>query len=490
MPSINHPSKLSNTSDILKTKVVCTIGPKTASKEQLVELVKNGMNVARLNLAHCSHEFAAQVIRDLRSYLEAPGQPLQVAIMVDINGPKVRSGRLADGKPVKLKKGDDFFFVNDNTVLGDATKISTTYTKEFLNIGDVISIDDGLLTFTVVERLENSIRTRVENSGWLGENKGVTFPQRTIDDLPAISPKDKEDILFCIQQGVDMVSVSCMRDVEDVEELRLLLGNSKIKLFAKVENKRGLDNFESILRTSDGIVLDRGYLGTEVALDQVVIAQKNMIARANISGKPILIANQILETMVSNPRPSRSEAADVANAVMDGVDGFVLSSETAVGEFVSEVLDSIRSIALQAEKATNYLEYQAKAMKNVTKPIHVNESIASSSVLAARQTGAKVIVCITEFGGTARMVAKYRPLIPVIAATRVRQTASQLSAHFGLIPYYHEGEETTVVNDSLRFAYELGLVQPGDIAVFTAGQAAGFQEGTTTKMQLVTVPNF
>lgn len=184
-----------------------------------------------------------------------------------------------------------------------------------------------------------------------------------------------------------------------------------------------MDNFESILKMADGIVLDRGYLGAEVDVDLVVIGQKKMIAQANVAGKSVLVANQILESMVSHPHPTRSEAADVANAVMDGVDGFVLSSETAIGNHVFEVLKVARRIATQAEKATNYLEYQMKAMRNVTKPIHVNESIASSAVLCARQVGADIIVCITEAGGTARMVAKYRPLIPVIATTMNRQTA-------------------------------------------------------------------
>ena len=229
------------------------------------------------------------------------------------------------------------------------------------------------------------------------------------------------------------------------------MGNSQIKIFAKIENKQGMDNFDVLLKLADGIIIDRGYLGAEVDLEYVVVAQKKMINMANRSGKPIFIANQILESMRTNYRPTRSEAADVANAVMDGADGLVLSAETAIGEYVLESLQTMRKICLKAEQNTNYLEYQMKAMRNVTKPIHVNESIASSAVLCARQVSAKLILIVTELGGTARLVAKYRPLIPVLAATTVQQTARQLEAHFGLVPYYHhEAEGKTVINDALR----------------------------------------
>ncbi|KAL2919823.1 Pyruvate kinase [Polyrhizophydium stewartii] len=429
------------------------------------------------------------IIRCLREYTDSLEEHFEVAVWIDINGPKVRTGKLAGGKPVHLKKGDEFFFVNDDSLVGDNTKVATTYTRELVRVGDKLKIDDGLLSFTVVERLENSIRTIVENNGILGENKGINFPERTIEDLPAISEKDRKDMLFAMKQDVDFISISCIRDIQDAEEVRMLLGNSQIKMLAKIENQRALSNFESILRVADGIVIDRGYLGSEVDVDIIAIAQKKMVAMANAAGKPILIANQVLESMVSNPRPTRSESADVANAVMDGVDGLVLSAETAVGEYVDETVKAMRKIAYQAELNTNYLEYQMKAMRNVPKPVHVNESIASSAVLCARQVGATIIMVITEAGGTARLVAKYRPLIPVVAATTVRKTARQLSANFGLVPYYHSGHVQTVIKDTLTYARDIGLCKAGDIAVVTSGQVIGFLEGTTTKMQLVRVPS-
>jgi pyruvate kinase len=266
-----------------------------------------------------------------------------------------------------------------------------------------------------------------------------------------------------------------------------LLGNSQIKVLAKIENKSGVDNYEVILKLADGIIIDRGYLGAEVELEYVVVAQKKMINLANRAGKPTFIANQILESMRTNYRPTRSEAADVANAVMDGADGLILSAETAVGEYVLESLQQLRNICFQAELNTNYLEYQMKAMRNVTKPVHVNESIASSAVLCARQVGAKLILIITELGGTARLVAKYRPLIPVIAATTFQQTARQLEAHFGLVPFYHPNG-ADVIKATMQYAVEIGLAHSGDICVVTSGQVIGFKEGTTTKMQVITIP--
>lgn len=327
---IHHPTVHSD--GIIKTKVVCTIGPASNSPEQLSALVHNGMNIARLNLSHCSHEFAAKAIADLRQ-LQQKDDRSEVGVWIDVNGPKVRTGQVQDG-PLMLKKGDDFFFVNDLTVMGDKSRVATTYTKDLCQIGDHLVIDDGAVSFVVVERLENSIKTTVQNNGYLSANKGINFPERSIDDLPALSSKDKDDVKFAIQQGVDFVSVSCLRDEEDIQELRLALGNSQIKVLAKIENKKGLDNFEIILKMADGIIIDRGYLGAEIELDVVVIAQKKMISMANRAGKPIFISNQILESMTTNYRPTRSEAADVANAVMDGADGLVLSAETAIGEFV------------------------------------------------------------------------------------------------------------------------------------------------------------
>ncbi|KAJ3298742.1 hypothetical protein HK104_010307 [Borealophlyctis nickersoniae] len=455
-------------SDILRTKIICTIGPASCSKETIGKLVEAGMNVARLNLTHCTHDFAAKVIRDLRLYLDETKSIAEVAIWIDINGPKVRSGRLAS-KYVTLEAGDYFEFVNDENLIGDNKRVATTYTKQLLRVGDQIYIDDGLLSFTVVERLENSIKCKVNNSGELGENKGINFPRHVIEDLPAVSEKDKADIAFAVAQGVDFISVSCIRSVQDVQAVRHYLGSSNVKLLAKIENQRGVDNYESIVQLADGIVIDRGYLGAEIDVDLVTVAQKKMIVKANVAGKPIIVANQILESMKTNPRPARSEAA---------------------GSYVLECVQQMRRIAYQAEKNTDYNDYSIKMMRNVPRPISVSESIASSAVQCARQVDAAIIICVTERGGTARLVAKYRPQIPVVAVTMVPSTARQLNVNFGMVSYHYKGQEDSVINESLRYAVELGLCKPGQIAVITSGQVIGFTEGTTTKMQLAQVPSF
>ncbi|KAI9340415.1 pyruvate kinase [Zopfochytrium polystomum] len=506
MAPTSHPAYIQGTADVLRTKIVCTIGPASAGIENIGRLVESGMNVCRLNLTHCTHEFAASVIHDLRTYLLQKKHTAEVAVWVDINGPKVRTGRLKEPS-VYLKAGDDFLFVNDPNVVGDNTRVASTYSKELMKPGDLLYVDDGLLSFTVLERLEDAIRCRVENSGWLGENKGINIPAYVIEDLPAVSPKDAADIDFALSLDVDFLSVSCIRNIDDVEEARLLLGNSKVKLLAKVENKRGMDNFESILKLADGVVIDRGYLGAEVDIEEVTMAQKRMIARANVLGKSVLIANQMLESMKNFPRPTRSEAAgekrkrifrrsfnvrgeDIANAVMDGADGLVLSAETATGSYVFEALSIMRKVAYKAELNTNYTDFQVRMTRSIPKPIGVSESIASSAVVAARQVNAAIIICVTEYGGTARLVAKYRPQIPVIAATLVKQTARQLATTFGLVPYHHTDDAENVIPETVRFAASLGLCKPGDIAVITSGQSIGFLEGTTTKMQLYTVPAF
>ncbi|KAI8617017.1 pyruvate kinase [Chytriomyces sp. MP71] len=484
--------------DVLRTKICCTIDTASHGYERLGRLVEGGMNVARLNLSHCSREEAEIVIADLRRYLKENNSTAQVAIWLDINGPKVRTGKLAE-KEVYLKAGDEFTFVNDANIVGDNTKNLKSAEKS--------SVEKTHLSLTPKKQGPQKKPCTTDKTGHTGENKrrannttrsrphktgsrkGINMPDYVIEELPTVSPKDALDIKFAIKHNVDIITVSCIRSLEDIQEVRLLLGNSKTKIFAKIENKRGLDNFEEILRTADGIVIDRGYLGAEIDVEVVTMEQKRMIMMANILGKSVLVANQMFESMKSNPRPTRSEAADTANAVMDGADGLVLSAETAIGNYVFEALDVMRRVASQAERNTNYLDYQVKMTRSVPKPISVSESIASSAVLTASQVNAAIIIVITELGGTARLVAKYRPQIPCIAATLVEQTARQMAATFGLVPFFHDGKDNTVIRESVKFAIELGLCRPGDIAVITSGQSIGFLEGTTTQMQLYTIPN-
>ncbi|KXS20159.1 pyruvate kinase [Gonapodya prolifera JEL478] len=485
-----HPAFYGEAPNLTKTKIVATIGPASASKEAIAQFVNLGVSVFRLNMSHCTHEFALQVIKDLRSYLEETELTAEVGIWVDINGPKVRTGKLKGDKPVQLIAGQDFYVINDENYEGDEKGVATTYTKKLVEIGDKIIVDDGLIALNVVERVPEGVRCIVENSGLLGPHKGINFPSHVIEELPAVSDKDAQDLKFALDNQADFVSVSCIRNLDDVQEVRLLLGNSRTKLLSKIENERSLENFEAILKISDGIVIDRGYLGAEVDVEYVTSAQKQVIAMANTAGKPVLVSNQMLESMKDHPRPSRSEAADVANAVLDGADGLILSAETAIGKFMIEAVTTMRRISWHAEKGNNYVEWQAKLMRTIPKPIGISESIASSAVLCARQVGAACIIAVTEFGGTARLISKYRPSIPIIVATLIRQTARQMGVSFGIVPYYHPGSPETILYETVRFIVELGLAKPGDIVVVTSGQNIGFLEGTTTKMQVLNVPHF
>ncbi|KAJ1564448.1 hypothetical protein HK096_007934 [Nowakowskiella sp. JEL0078] len=235
------------------------MGPASSSKETIGKLVEAGADIFRINLSHCSHIDAKQIVEDLQNYLEESKVAAEVGIWIDMNGPKVRTGKLPNNEPVYVESGADFFFVNDISLIGDNTRIATTYSKELLDIGDKIFVDDVNVSFTVVERLENSVKTIADNSGYVGTNKGINFPSHVIDELPAFSEIDKRDLDFALELGVDFVSLSCIRSIDDIDEARLLLGNSKSKLLAKIENEKSMENFESILKRADGIVIDRGY---------------------------------------------------------------------------------------------------------------------------------------------------------------------------------------------------------------------------------------
>lgn len=367
--------------------------------------------------------------------------------------------------------------------------VATTYTDNVVKMGDMVFVDDGLLAFRVKAISEDGTRviTEIENSGYLGENKGVNLPGYVIKDIAVLSQRDRDDIKYAMSRKVDFVSVGCIRGPEDVEEIRLLLGNSRTKLLSKIENHMAMQHFDEILRRSEGVVIDRGYLGVEIDIAQVATVQHSLIAKAHASGKIALVANQMLESMTRVPRPTRGEAVDIANAVRDGADALILSSETAVGSYPVKSADMMRQICAQTEASMDYLELQNRLMKLIPRPVAVSESIASSAVVCSRLIGAKAILVLTEVGGTARLVAKYRPTIPIIASTRDETTARQLQLIFGVISYLHDGEED-LIRAAFDFGKREGILKPKDVVVITSGQVQGFNEGSTTRMQLVVVP--
>ena len=377
--------------------------------------------------------------------------------------------------------------MNDSDIVGDVTKVGVTYTKRIVKPGDKIYVDDGLLGFTVVSANENAVECVVDNSGMLGENKGINLPGRLTDFLPAVSSKDFDDIRFGLQQRVDFLAVSCVRSEHDVMEVRCLLGDANIKVISKIENASGFGNADSILRLSDGILLDRGYLGVEIDIETVAISQKDLVKKCNAAGKPIMIANEMLESMRNNPRPTRAEAVDVANAVLDGADALILSSETAVGMYPVESLQMMKRICLEAENSIDYAELHLLATRSIRKPIQVSESIASSAVKCAMEVNAKLIIVVTESGKTARLVGKYRPPVPVFAFTCSQETARQLSICRNVVPYYVGNRITlnSIERQAMLYAMKLGLAREGDTLVFTSGQLSQFMEGSTTKIQVV-----
>eukprot|EP00842_Homolaphlyctis_polyrhiza_P001894 jgi/Hompol1/2705/HPOL_005922-RA len=323
----------------------------------LGKLVEAGMNVMRLNFSHGSHEYHATTIQNLRTYLGSTKSPKTVAILLDTKGPEIRSGKLVDHTDKKLIAGSKFTFHNDQSRLGDETQVSTSYTAlaRTVKAGDRILVDDGLIGCRVdgVDIELGEVYCTIENDGMLGETKGVNLPGNVVD-LPAITEKDAGDIRFGIQQGVDFIAASFIRKASDVLEIRKLIEGTGIRIISKIENQEGLENFDDILSVSDGIMVARGDLGVEIPVEQVARFQKMMIRKCNAAGKPVVTATQMLESMIVNPRPTRAEATDVANAVLDGSDCVMLSGETAKGSFPIHAVEMMAKICREAEVDINY----------------------------------------------------------------------------------------------------------------------------------------
>ncbi len=330
-----------------KTKIVCTIGPKTESVEKLTELVNAGMNVMRLNFSHGNYEEHGVRIENYRKVMEATGK--QLAILLDTKGPEIRTIKLEDGNDVDLVAGQEFTFTTDISVVGNKDKVAVTYAgfAADLSAGNTILVDDGLIEMEVIATTDTEVKCKVLNNGALGENKGVNLPGVSVN-LPALTEKDKNDLKFGCEQGVDFVAASFIRKASDVQEIREILsanGGENIHIISKIENQEGVDNFDEILELSDGIMVARGDLGVEIPAEEVIFAQKMMIEKCNRARKVVITATQMLDSMINNPRPTRAEAGDVANAVMDGTDAVMLSGETAKGKY------PVESVAIMAQIA-------------------------------------------------------------------------------------------------------------------------------------------
>ncbi|PUZ41294.1 hypothetical protein GQ55_9G492200 [Panicum hallii var. hallii] len=403
-----------------KTKIVCTLGPASRSVEMCARLLRAGMCVARFNFSHGSHEYHQETLDNLRKAMDLTG--LLCAVMLDTKGPEIRTGFLKDGKPVKLTQSKEITITTDYSIKGDENMISMSYQRIAVDLkpGSTILCADGTITLTVLscDPAQGLVRCRCENSALLGERKNVNLPG-VIVDLPTLTEKDKEDILkWGVPNKIDMIALSFVRKGSDLQLVRSVLGEhaKSILLMSKVENQEGVANFDEILANSDAFMVARGDLGMEIPIEKIFYAQKVMIFKCNVQGKPVVTATQMLESMIKSPRPTRAEATDVANAVLDGTDCVMLSGETAAGAYPELAVQTMSRICLQAESHTDYGAIFKLISNAAPIPMSPLESLASSAVRTANITKASLILVLTRGGTTARLVAKYRPAMPVISA--------------------------------------------------------------------------
>ncbi|ANU11393.1 pyruvate kinase [Planococcus antarcticus DSM 14505] len=468
-----------------KTKIVCTIGPASESPELLDRLIKAGMNVARLNFSHGNHEEHALRIKRIREAADKAGKI--VGILLDTKGPEIRTHQM-ENDSIELVTGQKIE-VSMIEVLGTAERFSITYEQliEDVEVGSIILLDDGLIELRV-ESLDTEngiIRTSVENAGTLKSKKGVNVPGVSVQ-LPGITEKDAQDILFGIEQNVDFVAASFVRRSSDVMEIRGLLeknNGSHIQIIPKIENQEGVDNIDEIIMVSDGLMVARGDLGVEIPAEEVPLVQKSLIEKCNSAGKPVITATQMLDSMQRNPRPTRAEASDVANAIFDGTDAIMLSGETAAGIYPVESVETMHRIAETTESALNYKQIVSNRRKE--KESNMTEAIGQAVAYTALNLKVRAIIAPTESGTTAKMISKYRPGAPIIAVTSSERPARKLSLVWGVQPIIGTSVHSTdellenAVDESLKHGY----VKHGDLVVITAGVPVG-QAGTTNLMKV------
>ena len=466
-----------------KTKIVCTLGPSTEEDDILRQLMLSGMNVARLNFSHGSHESHGKTIGRVKRLREELNLP--VAIMQDTKGPEIRLKTFAQGQ-ASLVKGQRFTLCT-KPVEGDGERVSITYEQlpRDMHVGDTILVDDGLISMTVQEITDTCIHCVVNNEGVISDNKSVNAPGIPLS-MPFVSRKDYEDILFGIQNGVDFVAASFVRDAADILQIRRIFsgqGCSTIDIIAKIENMQGVENIDEILRVSDGIMVARGDLGVEISLEEVPVFQKMLIHKAYSSGKRVITATQMLESMIKNPRPTRAEATDVANAIYDGTSAIMLSGETAAGLYPVEALQTMVRIALRAEKDINYI----KRFKERTTDLSpdVTNAISHATCTSAHDLGASAILTVTKGGRTARMISKYRPNCPILCCTTDEGVCRQLNLSWGVLPLMIEEARNTdeLLERAVTAGENAGYLHGGELVVMTTGVPLGIS-GTTNMMKV------
>jgi len=461
-----------------KTKIVCTIGPASESIDTLKELIKSGLNVCRLNFSHGNYEEHGKRIDNIKAARNEMNLP--IAILLDTKGPEIRTGKFSSPE-VNLVEGQNFIITMED-VLGDETKCTVSY-KELVNDvkpGNQILIDDGLVGLAVKEIKGQEILCIVQNAGTIKDNKGVNVPNVKIN-LPAITAKDKKDIEFGIEQGIDFIAASFVRKASDVLAIREILEEhnaTNIQIISKIENQEGVDNIDEILEVSDGLMVARGDLGVEIPTEDIPIVQKELIKKCNILGKPVITATQMLDSMIRNPRPTRAEVTDVANAIFDGTDAIMLSGETAAGKYPLESVKTMASIAIRAEQTLDYEELLKTKVK--LRQLNITNAISHATCTTAIDLKASAIISATASGYTARMVSSYRPSAPIIAATNSEMVMRQMGLVWGVYPLLTEKGMSTddVFEKSVQSALDMDYISSGDLVVITAGVPVGIA-GTT-----------
>ena len=469
-----------------RTKIICTMGPNADKPGMIKKWIEAGMDVARFNFSHGSHEEhkgRMDALKKLRKEMKIP-----VAILLDTKGPEIRTGVLENGQKITLTEGQEFVLTT-RQVQGNSSRVSVTYERlpEDVRENDRILVDDGLIELKVVGLSDTEIVCRVVNGGELGERKGINVPNVSVN-LPAITDKDKEDLLFGIQEDVDYVAASFIRKAEDVREIKAFLrehGGEHIDVISKIENAEGVENIDEIIEASDGIMVARGDLGVEIPAYKVPHIQKTIIEKCNRCYLPVITATQMLDSMIRNPRPTRAEVTDVANAIYDGTDAVMLSGETAMGRYPQEAVQMMSEVAVETEK---YLKFETyRDVEFARGRASVSSAVGFAAVDMVEHIGASCIVTPTVSGKTARLISNLRPSVPIYAVTPYEWVKRKMQLYWGVISVTGYEEDTTenIISHALYMVARENLVHKGEMVIFTAGDPATNEvssDGNTTNI--------